>query len=110
VDSRYEKLLAEDIASRIEGVAAVENHLAIRPVTDKADWEIREDLYDRLLWNPLVDNSDITVHVTHGVATLEGVVDTWIERRVATDAAFEVGAKRVQNRVQVREGPPSYRP
>jgi osmotically-inducible protein OsmY len=41
VDSRYEKSLAEDIASRVKGVTDVQNYLTVRSSKpQKSDWEI----------------------------------------------------------------------
>jgi osmotically-inducible protein OsmY len=39
--------------------------------------------------------------VTDGVATLTGTVDSWAERRAATDNAYEGGAVWVENELWV---------
>lgn len=43
-----------------------------------------------------------------GVATLVGVVDSLRERRMATENAYEGGAKKVRNLLRVTNGPPEY--
>jgi osmotically-inducible protein OsmY len=111
VNSNLEKERAEDAASVVKGVTAVVNNLKINKTwTPKEDWEIKKDIEDELWWSPFVDEGDISVAVTEGGATLVGVVDTLRERRVATENAYEGGAKQVRNLLKVRYGPESLRP
>jgi osmotically-inducible protein OsmY len=111
VNSNLEKAKAEDVVSAVKGVAAVMNNLRInRTWTPKEDWEIKKDIEDELWWSPFVDEGDVSVTVTDGIATLVGVVDTLRERRVATKNAYEGGAKQVRNLLKVRYGPESLRP
>lgn len=78
--------------------------------TTKTDWEIREDINDELFWSPFVDSDAITVTVDNGVATLTGTVETWYERRTATENAYEGGAVAVDNDLRVTYGPAYYNP
>lgn len=137
VDSAYEKSRAEDIASRQQGVARVKNYLTVHDaslniynpyvdelssypyieprtnrefVTVKSDWEIKEEIEDEFFWSPFVDGDKINVIVDDGKATLTGTVDTWGERRTATENALEGGALVVDNNLKVRFGPDSYLP
>jgi osmotically-inducible protein OsmY len=111
VNSNLEKERAEDAASVVKGVTAVVNNLKVNKTwTPKEDWEIKKDIEDELWWSPFVDEDDISVAVTEGGATLVGVVDTLRERRVATENAYEGGAKQVRNLLKVRYGPESLRP
>ncbi|MGD9115282.1 MAG: BON domain-containing protein, partial [Desulfobacterales bacterium] len=111
VNSNLEKERAEDAASVVKGVTAVVNNLKINKTwTPKEDWEIKKDIEDELWWSPFVDEGDISIAVADGVATLVGVVDTLRERRVATENAYEGGAKQVRNLLKVRYGPESLRP
>jgi osmotically-inducible protein OsmY len=92
-------------------VAAVVNNLKVnRTWTPKDDREIEKNIEDELWWSPFVDEGDISIAVADGVATLVGVVDTLRERRVATENAYEGGAKQVRNLLKVRYGPESLRP
>jgi len=111
VDSKYEKLLAEDIAARVKGVVDVQNFLDVRSTwTAKSDRELKEDIEDELFWSPFVDSDEVTVFVEDGVATLTGTVDGWRERGAAEDNAYEAGARKVLNYLKVREqGPPYFR-
>jgi osmotically-inducible protein OsmY len=107
----FEKSLAEDVVSRVKGVAVVLNDLTVkRSWTPKEDWVIRQDITDELWWSPFVDEDNVSVTVTDGVATLVGVVDSLRERRAATENAFEGGAKHVRNHLKVRQGPEVLRP
>jgi osmotically-inducible protein OsmY len=111
VNSNLEKEKAEEVASVVKGVAAVTNNLRVnRNWTPKDDWEIKKDIEDELWWSPFVDEEGISVAVTDGLATLAGVVDTLRERRVATENAYEGGAKQVRNLLKVRYGPDSLQP
>jgi osmotically-inducible protein OsmY len=111
VYSVFEKALTDDVVSRVKGVVMVLNNLSVNQSwTPKADWEIKKDIEGELRWNPFVDEDDVFVTVTDGTATLVGVVDTLRERRVATENAYEGGAKHVRNTLKVRHGPKALQP
>lgn len=132
VDSYFEKWQAGDVAATVQGVSAVRNRLKVDyepldydytfydwDVVDsdydlgetggtmaaKGDWEIHEDIRDELWWSPFVDADEVTVTVVDGEATLTGEVDSWAERRAATEQALEGGAELVHNRLEVEWGP-----
>jgi osmotically-inducible protein OsmY len=63
----------------------------------KTDREIKNAIKNELWWSPFVDSDEVTVKVEDGVATLMGTVDSWSERRAATNNALEGGAIRVEN-------------
>ena len=104
VDSPFERDHAERLAERVTGVREVANRLTVDLVTisAKSDAAIRMDIEDELMWSPFVDGDDVTVRVDDGVATLTGTVDTWHERRMATQNAKEGGAIAVVNELSVR--------
>lgn len=111
VDSAFEKKMAAEAASRVRGIAAVENRLELkRDWKPKDDWKIRQDIGDELWWSPFVDEDNISVSVSDGVATLTGEVETLRERRIATQNAYEGGARQVRNHLKVRYGPKELRP
>lgn len=111
VFTEFEKSVAEDVVSRVKGVAMVLNNLTVnRPWTPKEDWAIRQDIINELWWSPFIDEDSVSVTVTDGVATLVGVVDTLRERRAASENAFEGGAKHVRNHLKVRQGPEPLQP
>jgi osmotically-inducible protein OsmY len=111
VDSQYEKDRAEDVAARVPGVVDVANHLkAGDGQLAKPDREIRRDVRAQLSWSPFVDSHDIEVLVDEGVVTLKGTVENWRDVQAATKNAIQGGAKRVVNRLKVRNGPDFSRP
>jgi osmotically-inducible protein OsmY len=111
VYTNFEKSLAEDVASRVKGVTMVLNNLTVnRSWTPKADWAIRQDIKDELWWSPWIDADDVAVTVTDGVAILIGLVDSLHERQVATQNAYEGGARLVRNHLKVRQGPEVLQP
>jgi hypothetical protein len=71
----------------------------------RSDERIREDVSDRLMWDPDVDASEIEVMVSQGVVTLTGVVEDRSAKRAAEDIAEEVlGVDDVRNELKVRHG------
>jgi osmotically-inducible protein OsmY len=132
VDSQFERAQAEEVASGITGATEVRNNLTVfdnhpltyNPyvydwypydyswyvyddvrVTRKGDETILKDIDSELWWSPFVDADEVNVSVDDGVATLEGTVDTWSERLSAAENAFEGGAIKVINRLEVKFGP-----
>jgi osmotically-inducible protein OsmY len=139
VDSYFEKAEADDAASRVKGVMAVENNIRVdnsanvltyHPYVDytwdidedgwysypygegplMTDWEIREDIENLYYWDPFLDHDSINVSVEGGVATLTGTVDTWYQRYEATQKAYDGGAMAVDNELKVVHGPDYYNP
>ncbi|MDY7109620.1 MAG: BON domain-containing protein [Planctomycetota bacterium] len=136
VDSFFEKARADNIAAATYGVVDVNNNVRVDDpdeyvaydpyidgyvyiydydwhdypdlTTTETDWEIREDIQDEMWWSPFVDEDEVTVTVDGGVATLTGTVDTWSERRAATENAYEGGAILVDNDLMVDYGPDYY--
>lgn len=131
VDSFFERWQAGDLAATTRGVTSVRNRLdvdyeplaydytfydwdvietdhdlgEVETLAVKSDWEIREDIRDELWWSPFVDADEVTVTVDDGEATLTGEVDSWAERREATEQALEGGAYLVHNELEVAWGP-----
>lgn len=132
VDSYFEKDRAEDVAYRTNGVTSVRNALDVSSVglfihdpymhdpfwpyyadpwetrvhvePSKTDAEIAEDVRDELWWSPFVDSDEVNVSVVDGVVTLNGTVDSRSEYNAARNNAFEGGAVRVINELEIRSG------
>jgi osmotically-inducible protein OsmY len=130
VPSYFDKAQAEDIAASVKGIARVQNHLRVLDastplvydpyvyedwyiydypwydyapeVTWRQDAEIKQDIENELWWSPFVDADEVSVAVSDGVATLTGTVESWSEWHAASENAYEGGAKRVVNQVQVK--------
>jgi osmotically-inducible protein OsmY len=71
---------------------------------------IKEDIENRLWWDPYVNAKDVEVRVEDGIAELNGTVNTWRERQAAAQNAFFGGARAVRNNLYVRYGPERYGP
>lgn len=128
VDSYYAKFHVNDLVSKEKGVVAIENNLAIYDDNDryyytyydwnsyyapqhvdvsneyKEDEQIRKDIINQLFWSPYVNESEVDVTVVDGTAILKGIVDTYRERKYAEVNAFEGGAKKVKNYLDIEVG------
>lgn len=137
VDTRFEKAQAEGVVSTVAGVIQINNDIRVvedgpqrtnNPYVDEryiyynysiygndqvevteSDWALKQDIVDEFWWSPFVDSDDISVVVSDGIATLTGTVETWAERKVATENALEGGATSVVNRLNVKHGPSDLR-
>jgi osmotically-inducible protein OsmY len=67
-----------------------------------SDVAIRDDIEDEIFWSPWVSHDEITVNVVNGVATLSGIADSSFAASKATQAAYEGGAREVDNNLEVR--------
>lgn len=125
VDNFYEKAQAEGVAAGVAGVVAVDNQLEVedptvvfsvspylydvdsvwvtyRPLESVIeDAKLAEEIEDELFWSPFIDEDEVEVMVTDGVATLTGEVRTFHAKRAAAANAFEAGAVAVDNDVRV---------
>jgi osmotically-inducible protein OsmY len=67
------------------------------------DADIQQDVLEELSWDPHVTVSDIGASVKEGVVTLTGVVESYIARLAAQNAALRVkGVHAVANEIEVR--------
>jgi osmotically-inducible protein OsmY len=68
-----------------------------------ADETIQQDVLQELRWDARLQPNEIGVAVKDGVVTLTGIVDTYIKKQAAGEAAFRVrGVKAMANDTQVR--------
>lgn len=116
-----EKVQAEEIVSEVKGVVDITNNLEVAegedlsfPVTPdrrdlpvikklhiKSDEQLKEDVAYQLWWSPFVDRSQIEIEVDSGYVTLRGTVNTTLEMDHAVENAYEAGAVRVNNELDV---------
>lgn len=69
----------------------------------RSDADIQQDVLDELSWDQHITVSDIGVSVKEGVVTLTGLVDDYLVRLAAQNAALRVkGAHAVANDIEVR--------
>jgi osmotically-inducible protein OsmY len=68
----------------------------------RSDERIKEDICERLTEDPYIDASEITIEVTAGVVTLEGVIEDRSQKHRAEDLVDATsGVKDVHNRLNV---------
>jgi len=70
--------------------------------TSRGDDEIERAVKDAFLYDPRVLSFEPEVEVEDGIVTLTGTVDNWSELNAAENNAYDAGAKRVNNRLVVR--------
>lgn len=109
VDSSFEKMHAEDVVSRVSGVASVDNKLVVdEEWTYKSDSEIKENIESKFFWSPFVSGDELKVQVDEGHVEIVGKVGTWHEYRKAVEKAFEGGARSVRSYMWVESNGEMY--
>lgn len=89
---------AEDMVSRLRGVKAVRNELAVVPTENVTDEVIADDIVAEMERTVLADPTQVVVNVTDGVVTLRGEVDSTLSSAgAATIARNAWGVKDVVN-------------
>jgi osmotically-inducible protein OsmY len=102
VESREERMAAEEVAANTLEVAGVRNLLKIRPKQLVTDEEIAERVRASLSRNAHLDPEEIHVSVVDGTVYLTGIVDSYFERLRAEYSAFPVdGVRYLDNRLVV---------
>jgi osmotically-inducible protein OsmY len=105
VGSLAHRRLADVLAWWTPGTCGVRNFLHVVPDEQDTDAEVNDALRIVLDKDPWLDAAAIAVRVTGRVVTLEGVVASEEQRRMAgQDAWYVLGVHGVDNRLQV-QGP-----
>jgi len=112
VNSQFEREQAGDVASGVNGVAALDNWVKVpdSPGFDgyhtysarpSADFTLAQRIRNRLFWSASLHGHDLTVEVKKDRATLSGTVATWLDRERAAREAYAAGARHVDNELLV---------
>jgi osmotically-inducible protein OsmY len=102
VDTLLARDRAVDLARSIKGVRSVVNDLEVKPIP-RSDADLHRDIEQALAADPAADSYEVKVSVAEGVATLEGTVDSWQEKRVVGRVAEGVkGVRKVDNDLTFR--------
>ena len=106
VSSYFDNLRAQEIASQVNGVRGIQNILIVKSlIAGKSDREI-SDAIQRDLWRtPFVYVESAAISVEDGVVKLSGVVESLEQFECARQKAYDAGAKRVENYLEVKNGP-----
>jgi osmotically-inducible protein OsmY len=86
VDYRFQRDEAEASIVNLQGVREIHNELEVRN-TWLAD-DVRERIEEAFKRNVQTAADGIRIEVVDGTVTLEGTVDSWMERNTAIDAAW----------------------
>lgn len=69
----------------------------------KTNEELQKDVQDAIKWEPLLNAAEIGVTSKDGIVTLTGVVDSYIKKLEAEDAAKKVaGVKAVVEKIEIK--------
>ena len=104
VDSYAAKIAAEEAARRVSGVLVVLNDLqvTVTPPSQKEDKEIEQTVSRLFEWDVRIPHQHITTTVADGWVTLDGKVESLIEREDAEHAIrYVTGVRGVINKLQV---------
>lgn len=90
-------------------IAAVFISLAVTPMTlaqeNRTDEEIGVALAERLSWDPRLSVEGLEIKVADGVVTLNGTVETLMQKRHAAEvASSRIGVRSIVNTLVVRGG------
>jgi osmotically-inducible protein OsmY len=105
VKSFAEKMAAERITKRVQGVTAIANDIEVRlpGAAERTDTDIAKAAADALKWRTLLPDGRIIVVVSKGWLTLEGEVDWQYQKDAAFDAVHHlVGVKGVTNVITLK--------
>ncbi len=95
VESWAEKQLVEKVAKGVRGARSVSNAVTIDFKTKRPDFEIAEDIRQRLANDAWIDDGLINVEVKDGEVDLDGTVGSAAERTRAQTTAWVAGVKAV---------------
>jgi len=69
---------------------------------EKSDKEIKKAVKDAFIWDPRIVSFGIELEADNGIVALSGKVDTKREKNLAVKNAFDGGAKKVRNNLDVK--------
>lgn len=104
VERFVERLAAERLAMRVEGVRDLRNELEVRPLEepDCSDFELTAQIIAAFDALDDIATENIEITVRNGVVTLDGSVDEPWKKEVLSNAVRAVaGARRVVNRIRL---------
>ena len=108
VDNLKSKMAAEKLAENTTGVTGVTNRIKVRVERAPGDEEIKSDIESSLANNAITEAWQIQVSVNHGIATLSGVVDSYLEKKEAEWVASGVQGVNDMNNILTVNFPYSH--
>lgn len=100
VEWEYQRNAAAEAVRRLMGVTGVSNDLTLAPSI--AAQVVQSDIEAALKRLAKIESANITVHVDGGTVTLSGNTHSWVERDLATQAAWSApGVKHVKDKIRI---------
>ncbi len=96
VDSWQEKQLCATVTKAVKGVIDIDNKIDIDYKTERSDYEIEQEVKQRLANDIRVDDALIEVSVKDGRVMLDGTVGSLQEKNRASADAWVSGVRSVQ--------------
>ena len=102
VDNLLARERAVRIAGTIKGVRAVVNNIEVVPPMSYKDWQIKDDVQDALLTDPVAKFLNVNVSVDKGKVILGGTVKSWQEQQLCDEIVKGVkGVRDISNMIKV---------
>lgn len=95
VDSWQEQALAEQLTANVRGVKGFISAISVEHDAQRPDYEIKQDIQAAFKWDSLLHDEKIKISVENGKVTLEGVVPSAAEKRLAVWDAQVAGVNSV---------------
>lgn len=105
VDTPFEKWQIRQLTVSIPGIIEIENRVKVKSSSpDLADQDLIRVIKDRLWWSPYINSYQIQITENNHTITLNGVTDSFFQRKLAEQIAYESGARHVDNHIRLRQG------
>ncbi len=101
-----QRVKAEEIARRVNGVRAIAQEIEVRPVGAhmSADDEIAKRIVQRLDWNTSIPAGNVKAKVEKGWVTLTGQVEWHYQRDLASEEVrYLTGVMGVTNQITIKQ-------
>ena len=100
VEWEYQRNSAADAVRRLMGVTGVSNDINLEPSI--AAQVVQSDIEAALKRLEKSESANITVHVDGSTVTLAGTTHSWVERDLASQAAWNApGVKHVKDKIRI---------
>jgi len=100
VEWEYQRNAAAEAIRRLMGVTGVSNDVSLAPSI--ASQVVQSDIETALKRLAKTESQKIIVHVDGNTVTLSGTTHSWVERDLATQAAWNApGVKHVQDKIRI---------